>query len=48
MTFLCEHRSEARAMGAAGRARVEALFSEEAMVARYDRLYQDVTGGMRT
>ena len=42
---VCTDSALARAMGRAGRARVEALFDVRTMVERYERLYRSVLGG---
>jgi glycosyltransferase involved in cell wall biosynthesis len=46
MAFVAEHPAQARAMGAAGRARVDQYFGERAMVERYARVYDEVLGGL--
>lgn len=47
MLWVTENRSPARAMGAAGRTRVEEHFSERAMVAKYAQVYDDVLSESR-
>jgi sugar transferase (PEP-CTERM/EpsH1 system associated) len=45
MVHLADNAAERTDLGQRGRSRAEALFSEDAMIARYDRLYRDMLRG---